>query len=193
MVMAAVDVEMTELFAELGGGAVGVMRSAKGGVGLSVAGVGNEAGEAGAGGDLERVSFEDGAVRGVVNVCAYLRGDVLEEGAAAPDVEGLGALADGEDRLVQVEGVLNEELIDVGAQGVGRGGVRTAGLGVFLRIDVGGGTGEEDAVAGGEDFGDALRGLVERNGDGRGSGGVEGVEVLRKGAEVVGGGVRDVL
>ncbi len=47
-------------------------------------------------------------------------------------------------------------------------------------------------MAGGEDFGYALRGFVERDGDGCGSSRVKGVEILGKGALVVGGGVLNI-
>jgi len=92
---------------------------------------------------------------------------------------------------VEVEGVLDEELVYGGAVGIGVFALGDCGFAVFLGVDVGGRAGQEDAVAGGEDFGYALRRLVQRDGDGRGSGRVEGVEVLGQAALVVGGGVRD--
>ena len=117
--------------------------------------------------------------------------DVLNQGAVEPGVKGLEALADGEDGLVEVEGVLEEEFVDGGAGIVGRGGVGAGGFAVFLGVDVGGGAGQEDALDGGEDFGDALRGFMEGNDDGCGAGGDERVKVLGQGALVVGGGVGD--
>jgi hypothetical protein len=147
--------------------------------------------EAGVGGDLYGVGFGDCAAGAVIYGCSNLRRYVLNEGAAAPDVEGLGALADGEDGFVEIEGVLDEELVYGGAVGVGAFALGDGGLAVFLGVDVGGAAGEEDSVAGGEDFGHALRGFVKRDGDGCGSGGIQRVEVLREGAQVVGFGVFD--
>lgn len=138
------------------------------------------------------MGFCHGAAGAVVYGCADLGGDVLDECAAAPDVQRLRALADGEDGLVKIEGVLDEELVDGGAVGVGVFALGDSRFAVFLGIDVGGAAGEEDAMAGGEDLGNALRGLMERDGNGCGSGGVEGVEVLRQAALVVGGGFGDV-
>ena len=81
----------------------------------------------------------DGFAGGVVDGDG---GEVLEEGAAAPDVEGLEAEADGEDGLVEVVGVLEEEFVDVFAGGVGGGALGDGVVAVFLRVDVGGGAGE---------------------------------------------------
>ncbi len=153
----------------------------------------DESGEAGVGGDFEGVGFVDGAAWFVVEGVRLLGGNVLEEGAAAPDVEGLGSVADAEDGFVEVEGVLEEKLVDGFAGGVGGSALGEAVLRVFLGLDVGTAAGEEDAVDGGEDFGDALGGFVEGDEDGSGSGGVERVEILREGAGVVGEGVFGVL
>jgi hypothetical protein len=103
----------------------------------------------------------------------------------------LEALADGEDGLLEVEGVLHEELVHGGAVRIGRFALRDGGFAILLGVDVGGGAREKDAVAGGENFGDALGRLVERNGDGRGSGGIKRVEVLGQRTQVVGGRVGD--
>jgi hypothetical protein len=131
----------------------------------------------------------------VVYRCADLRGDVLNQCAAAPGVKRLQALTDGEDRFVEIKGILEEEFVDGGARGVSGSGLGLAGDAVFFGVDVGGAAGEEDALDRGEDAGDALGRLVERNGDGGSSGGVEGVEILRERALVVGdvegGGLRD--
>ena len=69
------------------------------------------------------MSFEDFATGGVVDgadeVLFDLGGDVLDDCSAAPDVEGLRSVADGEDGFVEVEGVLDEEFVDGGAGWVG--------------------------------------------------------------------------
>jgi hypothetical protein len=199
LVMAGVDEEVRGVFAELYEVSAGWVRRAKGELRMGggvvplwmcVAKMGDEGREPGSWGDFEGVGFEDGTFGGVVYGGSDLGGDVLDEGASAPDVEGLQALTDGEDRLVEVEGVLQEELVNGGAWCVGRRALGDAGLTVFLRVDVGGAAGKKDSLDGGEDFGDALRRLVEGNGDGCSSGRVERVEVLGKSALVVGGGIR---
>jgi hypothetical protein len=65
------------------------------------------------------VGFEDAAAGAWLTARCRSGWGCPGSGAAAPDVEGLGALADGEDGLVEVEGVLDEELVDGGAGGVG--------------------------------------------------------------------------
>jgi len=141
---------------------------------------------------LDAVSFDDLAAGCVVDGGRDFARDVLDEGAAAPDVEGLGAVADGEDWFLEIEGVLDEEFVDGGAGWVGSSTLGDGLPPVFLGIDVGAGAGEEDSVAGGEDFGDPFLGFVEGDGDGDESGGVEGVEVLGQAALIVGDGVGDV-
>src|SRR5690242_17292581 len=54
------------------------------------------------------VSIADRTSRLVVHACLQ----VLNQGPAAPDVPGLKAIADSEERLVQVGGVLHQELVD---------------------------------------------------------------------------------
>ena len=111
--------------------------------------------------------------------------EVLDERAVAPDVERLRAVADGEDGLVQVEGVLQQELIDGGAAGIGGAALGDAGLAKPLRINVKAAAGEQNAVDAGEQAGDAVLALVEGHEDGRGSGGVEGGDIGRQRALVV--------
>jgi len=88
--------------------------------------------------------------------------EVLHERAAAPDVEHLDAEADGEDGLVEIVRVLKEELVDVFAREIGWCGLGYGVLAVFLGIDIGGGAGEKDGLAGVDEIGDL---------DGRGGGG----------------------
>ena len=112
-------------------------------------------------------------------------GQVLNEGAVAPDVEILHALADAEDGFMEVEGVLEEQLVDRGARGVGgiAGGDRS--FAVALGVGVETAAGKENAVGGGEEFGDAIGALVEGDDDGDGAGGVERGDVGREGSLVV--------
>jgi hypothetical protein len=195
LVVAGVDVEVVGIFMERAKGSVGFVAGSEGervtvlGVRLRIADVveGDDGSQAGAVSDGNGVGFDDAAVGSVIDIRPYLVRQVLVEGASTPDVEDLQALADGEDGFVEVEGVLNEEFVDGGA---GRVGVLAGGDGRFavgLRVDVGGRAGEKDALAGGEDLGDALRRFMEWDGDGCGSGGVQGVEVLGEGALIIGG------
>jgi len=94
------------------------------------------------------------------------RGQVLDEGSAAPDVEGLDAEADGKDRLVEVVGVLDEELVYVFAGVVGGGTLGDGVLAVLVGVDVGGAAGEEDRLAGVDEIGDLGGGAGEGDLDG---------------------------
>jgi hypothetical protein len=114
-------------------------------------------------------------------------GEVLDQGAAAPDVKDLDAEADGEDRFVEVVGVLEEELIDVFARGVGGGTLGDGVLAVLVGVDVGGAAGEENGLAGIDEVGDRDWGGVEGDLDGLASAAFDSDCVLRPGALVVGG------
>src|SRR5580698_3231654 len=78
-----------------------------------------ESGKTGAGGDGDGMSLCHSAAGTVIDRCANLARDVLDQSAAAPDVQRLRALADGEDGLVQVKGILDQQLVDSRAIGVG--------------------------------------------------------------------------
>ena len=64
------------------------------------------------------------------------RGQVLNERAVAPYVDRLRAVTDAEHGLVQIECVLQQQLIDSGARGVGRTAGCDGGFAIALRIDV---------------------------------------------------------
>lgn len=113
------------------------------------------------------------------------RDEMLDEGSAAPDVEGLGAEADGEDGFVEVVGVLDEEFIDVFAGGVGGAALRDGVLAVFLGVYVGGTAGEEDALAGVDEVSGFAGGGVEGDFDGFAAGAGDGFGVLGPGFAVV--------
>jgi len=66
------------------------------------------------------VGFNHLAARAVVDGGVEDGFEILNEGAVAPDIEGLCAVADGEDWLVEIEGVLEQELVDGGSGSVGR-------------------------------------------------------------------------
>ena len=111
-----------------------------GGVGVGGRSRWDERGQTGVGGDLDGVGFEDFAARGVVDgadaVLFDLGRDVLNEGTTEVDVEGLGSVADGEDGFVVVEGVVDEELVDGGAGGVGGAAGGDGCLAVGVGVDV---------------------------------------------------------
>ena len=111
----------------------------------------DEAAEQGIRRDGGGVGHCDGAAGGVVDGHG---GEVLDEGSAAPDVERLHAEADAEQRLAQVMGVLEEQLVDGLAAGVGGGGLGFGVLAVLLRVDVGAAAGEQDALAAVDEVGD---------------------------------------
>jgi len=121
--------------------------------------------------------------------------EVLDDGAAAPDVEHLGAEADGEDGFAHVVGVLEEELVDVFAGLVGGRTLFDWLLAVFLRVDVGGAAGQEDALAVGDEAGGGGGRIAERDLDGLAATALDGGGVLLPGAaavlEVGGGGDGD--
>jgi hypothetical protein len=113
------------------------------------------------------------------------RGEVLDEGSSTPYVQGLGPEADGEERLVEVMGVLNQELVYVLARRVGGIALRDRVLAVFLRIHVCRGTGKEDSLAGIDQIGCFARRGVKRNLHRLAAGLADGFCVLGPGAGVV--------
>jgi hypothetical protein len=143
---------------------------------------GNDGSEEGVGGDCGGVGDGYGTSGRVVD----RHGDeVLDEGSAAPDVEGLGAETDGQDGFVEVVGVLDEEFVDVFAGWVGGAGLRGGVLAVFLGVYVGGAAGEEDGVAGVDEVGGLAWGGVEGDCNGFAAGAGDGFSVLRPGFAVV--------
>ena len=131
------------------------VRGSRSGGGARVeGGGGGDGGEEGVGGEDGGVGDGYGAAGGVVDGHG---GEVLKQGSAAPDVEHLGAEADGEDGLAEVVSVLEEELVDVFAGGVGGVALLDGLLAVLLRVDVGSRTGQEDALAVGDELGRGRR------------------------------------
>ena len=98
------------------------------------------------------------------------RSEVLDEGPAAPDVERLEAVADGEDGLGVFGGVVEEKVVGGFASGVGGGGGRVAIGAVEGWVDVSRAAREENAIAtGGEGVDLGARG-GEVDGDGLATG-----------------------
>ena len=79
----------------------------------------------------------------------------MNQRAPAPDVEDLDAEADGEDGLVEIVGVLEEELIDVFARAVGGSALGDRILAVFLRVYVSWTAREKDGLAGVNEVGNS--------------------------------------
>jgi len=111
--------------------------------------------------------------------------EILNKSAVAPDVEGLCAVADGEDGLVEIEGVLEQELVDGGAGSVGRPAGGDRFFVVALRVDVEAAAGKKDTLDTSEKASDALGSFVERNDHCVGAGRLHGGDVLREGALIV--------
>ena len=78
----------------------------------------------------------------------YVRLDVLDERAGAIHVQNLQTVADSEDWLAHVVGVLQKQFVHGVARGVGLFGLFVLWLVVFRGINVGGAAGEQDGLAG---------------------------------------------
>ena len=107
--------------------------------------MGDDGAEEGVGGDGGCVGDSYAAAGRVVDGQDI---EVLNQGSSAPDVKGLEAEADGEDGLVEVVGVLDEEFIYVFPGWVGGGALWDGVLAVFVGVDVGWAAGEEHGLAG---------------------------------------------
>ena len=143
---------------------------------------GNDGSEEGVGGYGSSVGYGYGASGGVVD----WHGDqVLDESSAAPDVEGLGAETDGEDRLIEVVGVLDEEFVYIFTGRVGGAALGEWVLAVFLRVYISRATGEQDGMAGVDEVGGLAGSGVERDFDGFAAGAGDSFGVLGPGLAVV--------
>jgi len=103
--------------------------------------------------------------------------DVLDQGPVAPDVERLGAVTDGKNGLLEVEGVLQQELIHGGTGGVG---FATLGDWVFaksLRVNIEAAARKQHPLNTEKQPGDAVRSFVQRNNNGGYTGRVKGGKI----------------
>ena len=96
------------------------------------------------------------AVRASAGTVGFALFEVLQEAAAAGDVEDLEAAADAEERRVGLKGVLDEGDLDLVTVGVYLGDAVAAGLAVAGGVEIDAG-GDEDAVVRREGI-DALEG-----------------------------------
>jgi hypothetical protein len=98
---------------------------------------------------------------GYRGACAMVDGKgckILDEGAAAPDVEVLATKADGKDGFVEIVGVLEEQFVCIFAGVVRRRSLREGIVAVALGVNVGGASREKYGVAGTGEGGDIGRG-----------------------------------
>ena len=134
------------------------------------------------GSDRGSVGDGDFAAGGVID---GERSEILHEGAAAPGVEDLNAKADGEERLVEIVRVLEEELVDVFAGGVGGGALGDGIVAVLVGVHVGRTAGEKNSLTGIDEVNGLDRGGVERDCDGLAAAALDTGGVLGPGALVV--------
>jgi len=104
---------------------------------------------------------------------------MLNQRAVAPDVQVLDSVADAEDWLVQVEGILKQKLVDRRPAGVIRGTLRNSVLAKSLRIDIVRASGEQDTVDPGQQPGHMILALIEPYHNRRSSSGVQRALVVR--------------
>jgi hypothetical protein len=88
-------------------------------------------------------------------------------------------MTDRKDGLLEVEGVLQQELIDGGAAGVGLAALGDWIFAKSLRIDIETAAGQQDPLNTEKQPCDAVRSLVQGNNNGGYTGGVEGSKVGR--------------
>jgi hypothetical protein len=203
-ILAAFDGLDDSVLRTSGGDAEAIARDADG---LMVAGVDGEAeevfllgsffcseecAEEGLGGDGGTVGNRDFAACGVVD---GKWAEVLYERSAAPGVEDLDAETDGEERLVEVVRVLEEEFVDVFAGWVGGCALGDGIVAVLVRVDVSSAAGKEDGLTGVDEFDGLDRCGVEGDLDGLAAASFNAGCILRPGAPVVvgvgAGGLRD--
>ena len=114
------------------------------------------------------------------------RREVLDQGPAAPDIEGLDAVADAEDRFAVFVSVVEENVVGGLADDVGWGGGGVNFVGVAKGVDVGEAAREADAIASEGEGGDLSQVGGEVDLDGFAAGAGDGVRVLWPGTLVVG-------
>src|ERR1035438_6579789 len=117
------------------------------------------------------------------SLVVYSLGQFLVERACPPHVERLQPVADAENRLAHVVGILQQQLIGVIAKRVGGRGLRMPLGAIFLGIDIGGAAGQKYAIAALNGLRDLRVGSRRRNDDGLSSGGANGPLILRQRAK----------
>jgi len=107
------------------------------------------------------------------------RGQILNQGSAAPHIQGLRPEADPEERFIEVVGVLDQEFIDVLSGRVGGVALRDRFMAVLVRIYVRGRSRKQDTLAGVNKVGGLARGGVEGDRDRLAPGAGDGLGVLQ--------------
>jgi hypothetical protein len=110
---------------------------------------------------MDRMGMGDCAAWLVINRCL----EILNQGAITPHVYRLGAMADGENRLLEVEGILKQELIDGCAAGIGLAAFRDWILAKSLWVHIETAAGKQNSLNTEEQTGDAVRSFMQGNND----------------------------
>jgi hypothetical protein len=122
-----------------------------------------ECGEAGSLRKLDRVGVDDITAGTVIDRSVEYGFEVLNQSAIAPDVECLRSVADGEDRLTEVERVLQEELIDSGTGRISGAALSDSIFIKPLRINIIAATWQQDTMGVCEGVSDAIRWIRKAN------------------------------
>jgi hypothetical protein len=141
----------------------------------------NQPGKSRSRSDSGWVGIHDRATGAMIHLGLY----VLNQGAVAPDIEGLGAVADGEDGLLEVEGVLKQDFIDSGTSWVGWAALRNWIFAKSSWVDIETTAGQQDALNAAKESDYAILALVQRNNDWGHAHGVEGGKIGRQRTLVV--------
>src|SRR5664279_5725058 len=110
---------------------------------------------------------------------------VLNEGAIQPDIQRLCAVTNAEDGLAEVEGILQEKLIDGRAIWISAPTLRDSWLIKSLWINIISASRQQDPLRAGKQTRHAILTLMQRNDDGCRSGGLKCGKVGRQRALVV--------
>jgi hypothetical protein len=111
---------------------------------------------------------------------------ILNERTVAPDIHGLGSGTDAKDRLVQVKGVLQEQLIHGGAARIRLTALGDRIFAISLWVYVKAATGEQYPLDASQNLGHAVLALVEGHNNRRCPGGVKRGKILLQRPLIVG-------
>jgi hypothetical protein len=133
----------------------------------------NDAGKARPRSEAGRMGIDDFATGPMI----HLGLDVLNERTVAPDIERLGTVAYTKDRLVEVEGVLKEELINGSTGGIGIAALRDWVFAESSWIHIETATRQQNALNSSKQPGNAIWALMQWNNDGGNARRVEGGKI----------------
>jgi hypothetical protein len=129
---------------------------------------------------------EDGTTGGVVERSFEVSLEILDQRPVAPNIQSLCPVAYGEDRLGEIERILQQELVNRRTAGIGPATVWNRIFAISLWVNIIATTREQDSLDSTEQPGYAVLTLVEGNYDWGRPGGVEGGKIRRQGALIVG-------